>query len=107
MYNKPTPEYLVKKGVRNVDFPYKKVVLCPECKNPLFGSAPRGRLGKHYPGYHCHRRGHYFRIPKVQFDETIEQFVKSIEVSPKYIQTVLDAVLVEWEKKQNQQQARC
>ncbi len=103
IYRKPPPEYLVKKGVRNVDFPYKKAVLCPECRNPLFGSAPRGRLGKYYPGYHCHRQGHYFRIPKKEFDETVERFVKNIRLVPEHIDSLCKAVLAEWDKRQTEE----
>jgi hypothetical protein len=35
---------ILNKGARNPDFPYKKMVLCPYCHKPLFGSASRGRL---------------------------------------------------------------
>lgn len=73
------PEYLLKKGVRNPDFPYKRVVMCPHCEKPLYGSASRGRLGKYYPAYHCNKRGHYFRVPRDQFDKTIRKFIKNIK----------------------------
>jgi site-specific DNA recombinase len=53
--NKPA-DWLLKKAVKNPDFPYKRYVLCPHCNKPLFGSASRGRSGKHYPAYHCNTR---------------------------------------------------
>lgn len=83
------PEYLVKKGVKNAEFPYKRIVMCPGCGKPLFGSASRGKLGKYYPAYHCHKRGHYFRKPKKEFDAAIEGFVKSMKVSPEYIDALM------------------
>ena len=100
IYHKP-PEgkYAVKKGVRNPDFPYKRIVMCPECNKPLFGSASRGRLGKYYPAYHCNKRGHYFRVPKADFDQTIKNFVKSLCVSPERISELEKAVLDEWERR--------
>ena len=79
------PPYIIYKGVRNVDFPYKRIVMCPSCRNPLYGSASRGRLGTYYPAYHCCHRGHYFRKSKREFDATIEAFVSSLNVSPEYI----------------------
>lgn len=103
LYRKPPPEYLLKKGVRNEDFPFRRHVLCPKCKKPLFGSATRGKLGKYYPAYHCHREGHYFRVPKAEFDETISRFVKNLEFSQDYIDELVKAVLTEWDKRQAEQ----
>lgn len=60
IYKRKPAEYLVKKGVRNADFPYKRIIMCPECEKPLYGSANRGRHGGYYKAYHCHSRGHYF-----------------------------------------------
>ena len=93
------PEYRVRKGHRHPDFPYKKIVMCPECEKPLFGSASRGRLGKYYPAYHCNKRGHYFRVPKKDFDIAITNFVKSVTVSPQYIDSLEKAVTDEWERR--------
>lgn len=83
------PEHLVNKGARNADFPYKRIVMCPECRKPLYGSASRGRRGGYYPAYHCDGRGHYFRKTKKEFDETIENFVKNITVAPEYIDALI------------------
>ena len=93
------PQYLVKKGVRNPDFPYKRVVMCPHCGRPLFGSASRGKLGKYYPAYHCNKRGHYFRVPKKDFDTTVTNFIKNIDLAPGYSEALTKAVIDEWEKR--------
>ncbi len=92
--------YLIKRGVRNVDFPYKRYVLCPHCEKPLFGSASRGKMGKYYPAYHCNKRGHYFRVSKKDFDNEIYQFVKSLHITQEYIDELMKAVLEEWNKRQ-------
>lgn len=99
-----TPEYLIKKGVRNPDFPYKRVVLCPHCNQPLFGSASKGRLGKYYPAYHCNKRGHYFRVPKDKFNETVRKFIKNIKIAPGYVDALTETVTKEWERRQSQSQ---
>lgn len=83
------PEHLINKGARNADFPYKRIVMCPECRKPLYGSASRGRHGGYYPAYHCDGRGHYFRKTKKEFDETIENFIKNITVAPEYIDALI------------------
>ena len=98
----PKNEKLAKKNVYNPDFPYRRVVACPECHHSLLGSASRGRLGKYYPAYHCTNHGHYFRIPKHEFDKTIEDFTRSIQVRPERLEEVLQAVLTVWEQKRAQ-----
>jgi hypothetical protein len=92
-------QYLVTKGVRNDDEPYKKHVMCPHCELPLYGSASRGKLGKHYEAYHCNR-GHYFRVPKKKFDGVVAAYVKSIHISPDYTTALETIVLAEWERRE-------
>lgn len=93
-------EHLLNKGVRNPDFPYKKVVSCPHCHRTLLGSASRGKLGKYYPAYHCSNHGHYFRIPQKEFDAAIINFVKSIAVSQDQIEAITNAVTEVWQLRQ-------
>jgi hypothetical protein len=49
--------WAVKKNRRNPMYPYKNVVLCPDCGKSLLGSASTGRSGQKFPAYHC-ARGH-------------------------------------------------
>lgn len=91
--------YQIKRGVRNPDFPYKRIVMCPCCNKPLFGSASKGHLGKYYPAYHCNKRGHYFRVPSKDFDETILKFIKNVRIAPNYGPELEKAVIAEWEKR--------
>lgn len=96
---KEPPKYLITKGVHNDDYPYKKHVMCPHCERPLYGSASRGKLGKYYGAYHCNR-GHYFRVPKNKFEETVTEFVKDIRISPEFVEALEKAVMNEWERRQ-------
>ena len=93
-------EKFAKKNVYNEEFPYRKVVMCPECHNPLLGSASRGKLGKYYPAYHCSHHGHYFRVPKGEFDEKIDDFIARMIVAPERFDEVLQAVATVWEQRQ-------
>jgi hypothetical protein len=95
----PKP-HLVNKVMNNPNFPYKKVVLCPECKSTLLGSASRGKSGKYYPAYHCSNKGHYFRVPKDDMDEKITQFIARIKVNESQIDLLLDTVRAEFERRQ-------
>lgn len=94
------PDYLVNKQVLNPEFPYKKHVHCPKCNKPLFGSASKGRSGKYYPAYHCHARGHYFRVPCAEFMETIHSFIGELELSPESIEKLKKEVIELWTAQQ-------
>ncbi len=95
----PKP-HLVNKVMNNPDFPYKKFVLCPECKGTLLGSASRGKTGKYYPAYHCSNKGHYFRVPKDQMDEKIAHFIQRVKVNQEQVDLLLSTVRKEFERRQ-------
>ena len=101
--HKAVPDHLKNKQIYNPDYPYKQVVACLKCGKTLSGSATRGKLGKHYPAYHCSRDGHYFRVPKPEFDETIEDFVRAIAIKPEYIDDVIAAIAELWRERQTKQ----
>ena len=95
----PKQEKFAKKNVYNGEFPYRKIITCPECRHPLLGSASKGRLGKYYPAYHCSHHGHYFRVPKDSFDDTINRFVERVQISPERFDEVAAAVMQVWEQR--------
>lgn len=79
-----------KRMANNPDYPFKRVVLCPICRGYLYGSASRGRLGNYYPAYHCSKGDHYFRVPKAEFDKTIENFVRNVRLNPKHLKKLVE-----------------
>ncbi len=101
IYRKAPPEHLVNKGVRNEEFAYRKFVLCPDCQRPLLGSASRGKSGKHYPAYHCSNHGHYFRVPKAEFEESVVNFISTLVYDQATIDTVMDVISAEWQKRES------
>ncbi len=94
-------KHLVDKVIKNADFPYKKLVLCPECSSSLLGSASRGKNGKYYPAYHCSNRGHYFRVRKDDMDKKITEFIGRIKVNDKQIETLISTIRQEFERRQS------
>lgn len=101
---KKLPEWQKVKKMINPKFPYKKIIGCPHCGKALSGSAARGKMGKYYPAYHCSRDGHYFRKPQEEFDQAIEKFVKSLELSPEHVDTLIDMIAVSYAEKAKQTQ---
>jgi site-specific DNA recombinase len=101
IYRRKPAEHLVKKGVKNSEFPFKRIVMCPGCRRPLYGSSSRGRHGGYFPAYHCNQRGgHYFRKSKKEFDHTIEEFVKHMGISEEYIDELMEFVGEAFDKQQ-------
>ena len=93
-------KHLVEKVMNNPEFPYKKFVLCPECRGTLLGSASRGKTGKYYPAYHCSNKGHYFRVPKDQMDERIAQFIGRVKINQEQVDVLLSTIRKEFERRQ-------
>ncbi len=101
IYHRKPPEHLLKKGVKNSEFPLKRIVMCSGCRRPLYGSSSRGRHGKYFPAYHCNQRGgHYFRKSKKEFDHTMEEFVKNLGISEEYIDELMEYVGEAFDKQQ-------
>lgn len=92
-------EWQLKKTVKNPEYPYKRYVLCPECKKPFYGSASRGRHGGLFPAYHCSRNHKYLRIQKKELETTVHNFVKGLEISQEYIDTLKKGAIEEWERR--------
>ncbi len=100
VHRKRPPEYLVNKNMQNPEFAYKKVVACPQCRSTLLGSASKGKMGKYYPAYHCSKHGHYFRVPKAAFEQTIEGVVQRLRIAPDRLDDLLNAIEAAWNEKQ-------
>ena len=100
VHRKQPPEHLANKNMQNPEFPYKKVVSCPECGSTLLGSASRGKMGKYYPAYHCSKNGHYFRVPKAAFEQTIEDVVRRLQINPEQLDALLSTIKQKWNEKQ-------
>lgn len=95
--NKPE-EWRLKKCVKNPNYPYKRYVLCPTCRYPLYGSASKGRNGTKYPAYHCNKRNHYFRVPTETFEQTIITFVANVRVTQEGVDKLKAKVLGKWQE---------
>jgi site-specific DNA recombinase len=95
------PEYQLRKGIHNAEYPYRKVVTCSECRRPFFGSAAKGRY-QYYPGYHCNKRGHHYRVPKDKLEATVEAFVRRVTFSQEHIDNLMEAIKIVWHRRQEE-----
>ena len=99
LWKKKLPEWMTKKLINNPKFPYKRVIMCPHCSKPLFGSASRGHSGAYYPAYHCNKRGHYFRVPSKELEEAVETFVRNLNFDQQYIDDLKKYVVTLWHER--------
>lgn len=100
------PQWQAIKNKDNPMYPYKQQVLCPICKNPLLGSASRGKSGKYFPAYHCGRKinekTHKFRVRYNDFNNEIEKFVQDVRLDETFASRFREIALEELEKRENQ-----
>ena len=82
----------------NPKYPFK-CVMCPECGEPLKGSAPKGR-NTYYPQYHCKRGHKSFSVARDQMDQTVEQFLADVEYHPDYLKVVEEVLVRRLRQKQ-------
>ncbi len=69
----------IKRTKNNPLFPFKEVILCPNCQKPFLGSSPKGKSGNSFPTYHCCRNHKYYGIPKTEFEEKISSYVSELK----------------------------
>ena len=99
LLKKDVPEWRTTRLINNPKFPYKRVIMCPHCDKPLFGSASRGKLGKYYSAYHCNKRGHYFRVPAKDLEKTVEDFIRSLNFTQEYIDDLKKYIVDQWNER--------
>lgn len=69
----------LKRHKDNPLFPFKDVILCPECGKPFMGSSPKGKSGQGFPTYHCCRGHKYFGVPKEKFEKHLSNFITNLK----------------------------
>jgi site-specific DNA recombinase len=83
-------------------FPYKNLVLCPECRKPFSASCPRSQSGKRHPTYHCSRSHKYFGVPKEKFETTFEGFVKGLYFNSRAFDSIGAVLLDEFGRRKDE-----
>ncbi len=100
LYNYIPTKTIQKRNKNNPLYPFKNVVLCPECKKAFLGSAPRGKSGKKHPTYHCSRKGHkYFGIPKQEFEDNIKKFVRNLNFKKEFFDDCKFLIMKKYKEK--------
>lgn len=61
------------------DYPLKGLVLCPNCNNPLYASAPRTGAGGLSPRYHCSRSSCKGKVRSIKTTTMHNAFIELME----------------------------
>ena len=71
----------------NLQFPFKSVVLCPECNKPFLGSFSKGKSGAKFPFYHCSRKHKYLGINKNKLEVGLAYFLNNLKYETRFIES--------------------
>lgn len=97
--NQP-PDWQLKKNKKNPNYPFKEYILCPFCRRPFKASGSTGKSKKKFPAYHCYKKhDHYFRKPRKEVHDLIQELVGHVEFSDEFITDFRRILLEEWEIK--------
>lgn len=82
-------------------FPFK-FILCNLCHKPFLGSSPSGKYKKKFPTYHCGRGHKYLGIPKKEFEDAIEKYIKSLNFAPELLNGLQVTFLNKYHKREKE-----
>ncbi|NQV12424.1 recombinase family protein, partial [Candidatus Uhrbacteria bacterium] len=99
LYNQLHNRQIERRNKNNPLYPYK-FIRCDLCNKPYKGSAPKGKLGKRYPTYHCSRGHGYIGIKKTDFEESIKSYISNIEPSDEFLKSLDRSLLKVYRRRQ-------
>ncbi|MEL6414272.1 MAG: recombinase family protein [Pseudomonadota bacterium] len=91
----------------NPEFLLRHVVKCNHCPKPLLASKSRGKSGRKFGYYHCSRGHKYFGVNSAEFEQTIANFLKTLQAKPGFLNLFREVVRDVWmEKNRGRRQVR-
>ncbi|SNZ20098.1 Resolvase, N terminal domain [Cohaesibacter gelatinilyticus] len=83
----------------NADFLLRHVVLCHECGKPVVASRSKGKSGNYFGYYHCNRGHKHWGVNKAEFEQTIANYLKSLQAKPGFLPLFREVVRDVWIQK--------
>jgi site-specific DNA recombinase len=81
----------------NPDFPLRRFIICPQCREGITGSFSRGRRGNRYPYYHCRIGGCGFgSVPRDDLHSQFLERLSSVKPSPGALNLFAEIVRDVW-----------
>ncbi len=88
LYDQNYTKLLHKRHAYRKDYPFKNIVLCPECRKPLFASGSTGKSGDTFHSYHCSRKHKRYAIPKKDLEKAFSAYLERIRFSDNFVATL-------------------
>ncbi len=92
----------LKRTKDNPLFPFKSVILCPECEKPFLGSVSRGKSGAHFPFYHCSRNHKQYGINKKEFEKQIAYFINNLKYKEGFFKSFENTLMGKYREKEKE-----
>lgn len=92
----------LKRSKDNPLFPFKSVILCPECEKPFLGSVSRGKSGKGFPAYHCSRAHKHYGVNKDEFEDKLAHLIVNLKYKEGFIKSFETTLVNKYREKEKE-----
>ena len=83
-------------------FPFKSVILCPECGKPFLGSVSRGKSGAGFPAYHCSRNHKQYGVSKKEFEKNLAHFITNMKYKEGFLKSFEATLMNKYREKEKE-----
>ncbi len=83
-------------------FPFKSIIMCPECGRPFLGSSSKGKSGKSFPAYHCARNHKQYGVSKDEFEKTLAYFINNIKYKEGFLKSFEATLINKYREKEKE-----
>ena len=83
-------------------FPFKSVILCPECGKPFLGSVSKGKSGAGFPAYHCSRKHKQYGVNKKEFEKNLANFITNMKYKEDFFKSFEATLMNKYREKEKE-----
>ena len=92
-YNLKPTHLTDKRNKYRKEYPFKNVILCDECNQPMLASASTGKSGTRFGAYHCSRNHKRVSVSQNELEENFSNYLSKIKFDDKFI-NLLEKVVI-------------
>ena len=92
----------LKRTKDNPLFPFKSVILCPECGKPFLASVSKGKSGKGFPAYHCSRNHKQYGVSKKEFEKNLAHFIVNLKYKEGFLKSFEATLMNKYREKEKE-----
>ncbi len=83
-------------------FPFKSIIMCPECGKPFLGSSSKGKSGKSFPAYHCARGHKQYGVSKEEFEKSLSYFINNLKYKEGFLKSFETTLINKYREKEKE-----